>query len=378
MYRLLSLIVLAASLTACSQPPPAAAPTPVASDTAVSEPEPTVTAAPELEPTPSAEIAPTTQPAPTLPAYQAVGTVLEAGPAGSWDAGGVREGFVLVHQGQYYLFYTGFATSANLVSAIGFATSADGLSWEKYVANPILQADGQGFDAYRVYWPIVMVSAEGWTLYYGATPDGETRNARAIGLARADSPEGEWQRQDDPILTAGSTDRWDSLGMAPGPVVLVQDAHWMYFSAFGSGGAYIGLATSPDGQRWTKWDDPDTTTIAFSESDPIFSGQSGSWDRIVWGASVLSGETGWLLFYHGDALNSQDPGLGLASSSDGLTWQRPYTEPILLHAGDRFPQAPSAVWLDGALYLYYTPISRAPGQTQIELAIYPSLDLPVP
>ena len=309
-----------------------------------------------------------------LPAFSAPQVVLESGPAGAWDAGGVREAFVLAHQGLLCLFYTGFADSENQSSAIGFATSMDGLVWEKHPDNPILTASESGFDAQRVYWPSVTAAEEGWRLYYAGTPDSETRNALEIGLAQAERPERPWARAAAPVLETGAVDQWDSLSMAPGPVIHFEDGYRMCFSAFGSRGAFIGMARSDDALSWQKYDDPASTTIAFSASDPVFGGESSSWDRIVWGASMLpvlkDSSSGWALFYHGDALSSsQAPALGQAFSMAGLDWLRPFAEPIVRHPGDRFPQAPSALIVDGRLHLYYTPIDRAPAQTQIVLVV---------
>ena len=46
----------------------------------------------------------------------------------------------------------------------------------------------------------------------------------------------------------------------------------MYYTGYnkkGIGSGQIGMATSPDGITWTKYDDPATTDAAFAASDPV-------------------------------------------------------------------------------------------------------------
>src|SRR5689334_17276861 len=96
--------------------------------------------------------------------------ILEPGPAGEWDAVSVRFPEVVYDKGTYYLFYGTFQTMTDPVS-IGLAESNDGIHWTKLDKNPILKGSGEGFDAFGVTRPVVMVEADGtWILYYNGIP----------------------------------------------------------------------------------------------------------------------------------------------------------------------------------------------------------------
>src|SRR5262245_42314423 len=71
--------------------------------------------------------------------------ILTYGPPGTWDSGAVFLPKVVVHQGVYYLFYSGTPHIGQTLS-IGLATSTDGLSFSKHPANPIFRPDQSGFD----------------------------------------------------------------------------------------------------------------------------------------------------------------------------------------------------------------------------------------
>ncbi|UCH11387.1 MAG: T9SS type A sorting domain-containing protein, partial [Fidelibacterota bacterium] len=54
-----------------------------------------------------------------------------------------------------------------------------------------------------------------------------------------------------------------------------------------------GLATSPDGIHWTKYDDPSTTTTLYVASDPVLKPSVGQWDGdiVMPGSVSLVGDT---------------------------------------------------------------------------------------
>lgn len=73
---------------------------------------------------------------------------LKPGAGDAWDNLALWTGSVIEKDGRYYLFYTGKNKTANVkwIQRIGMATSDDLYNWEKYVNNPILEADNKIYD----------------------------------------------------------------------------------------------------------------------------------------------------------------------------------------------------------------------------------------
>lgn len=72
---------------------------------------------------------------------------------------------------------------------------------------------------------------------------------------------------DTPVLEVGSAGEWDYSFVTPNCVFYTGNRYVMYYSGGGDILApeprMLGMATSPDGSNWTKYDDP-STTIAFA------------------------------------------------------------------------------------------------------------------
>lgn len=54
------------------------------------------------------------------------------------DASGVWTGSVIYGEGQYHAFYTGYCLTAEFQQTICHATSDDGITWTKDIANPVI------------------------------------------------------------------------------------------------------------------------------------------------------------------------------------------------------------------------------------------------
>ncbi len=93
------------------------------------------------------------------------------------------------------------------------------------------------------------------------------------------------------------------------------------------------MASSSDGIQWTKYNDPATTEAPYVESDPVFQpGETGSWDAYqVHQPRVLETPQGWVMFYRGTKdKNGNTMALGLATSDDGIHWDRSTLNPIFV------------------------------------------------
>ncbi len=70
--------------------------------------------------------------------WQELPTALYPGEGDEPDASGVWTGSVIYGEGQYHAFYTGYCLTAEFQQTICHATSDDGITWTKDIANPVI------------------------------------------------------------------------------------------------------------------------------------------------------------------------------------------------------------------------------------------------
>lgn len=91
--------------------------------------------------------------------------ILNVGPSGSWDGSNVYVPRVVFHNGVFHMFYLGNGTSR---TQIGYATSADGITWSKHAANPVLRVGGTGeWDSYALIDHDVLLQNNTFKIWYG-------------------------------------------------------------------------------------------------------------------------------------------------------------------------------------------------------------------
>jgi predicted GH43/DUF377 family glycosyl hydrolase len=143
------------------------------------------------------------------------GPVLEPGPYASWDERGVADPYVIRIDPYFYLYYLGQDRARR--QRLGVARSTDGVHWERFRSNPILEPGDIGaFDETGLGEPAVW-NSHGfyWLLYTGLDPEMKRR----MGLAR--STDGvHWEKL--PVVFAGS-EAWDSKVVCD-PTVFVDGA----------------------------------------------------------------------------------------------------------------------------------------------------------
>jgi hypothetical protein len=277
--------------------------------------------------------------------------ILSGGGQGEWDVIKVLEGKVLYVDDVFHMFYTGIGVNS---VGIGYAVSSDGLAFTKHADNPILQSDGEGFDAVGVSHGTPLLVADTWMLYYNAINVGEkyrevTAGGSSIGLTTAPDPTGPWSAGQQ-VLTSGASGEWDSGFIIPNSIVTTEDGYRMYYSAGSDPEVKVmmcGMATSPDGITWTKYDDPTTTQAPFAESDPVMQPGPSAWDSDLVQCRVLKTDKGWEMFYLGWD-GASIAATGYAFSPDGVQWSKYADNPIL----DRYLFYPFAIKVGSTYYLY--------------------------
>jgi predicted GH43/DUF377 family glycosyl hydrolase len=152
----------------------------------------------------------------------AANPVLNVGASGVWDAEGVSSPSVLHDGTQYHMWYSGYDGTS---MRIGYATSADGVVWEKHAQNPVLDVEtGGAWDAEGVSSPTVLVDGTGYAMFYTGSDGDHTR----IGYAT--SADGVlWNKQgENPVLDVGASGSFDDASVSS-PIVLYDETRYCMF-----------------------------------------------------------------------------------------------------------------------------------------------------
>jgi predicted GH43/DUF377 family glycosyl hydrolase len=250
----------------------------------------------------------------------ATNPVLSPGSSGSWDDQWVFGSGVILDGSTYKMWYTSYS-AASTTKKIGYATSTNGLGWNKST-NPVLSPGATGaWDAKGVYYAAVIKDGTTYKMWYTGV------NASNIGqVGYATSPNGTaWTKYaGNPVVTTGS---WDSTYVGQVSVIKIGSTYYMWYRGGSSTGGAIGYATSPDGITWTK--------------GPIaIDGGSGDFDTTPASPEVIFDGTTYHMFYTGCDNNWENCQQGYATSGNGTTWTR---------QGTILPMGASGTWDDSGV-----------------------------
>ena len=233
--------------------------------------------------------------------------VLPIGGVGSYDHGDTQTGTVIYNGTTFLLWYSSnqynYSESQIAVPmgdnvSISFATSNDGINWNKYPSNPIFK-QGSLDDRGDMYLPVVMYDSGVWKMWYS----GHVQSPSTIGImyATAPAPEGPWTRYSD------------SYVFHPWPNVFAQEV-WKENNVYYM--TYINwtLPASPINLRWANSSDG----ISWQDQGIFFNVETGSnWeDDIVYQPSQAFVGGTWYTFYAGANENIPDWSIGFATSSE--------------------------------------------------------------
>ena len=211
-----------------------------------------------------------------LTGAETAGVAIAPGPEGSFDSLSVGSPDVHFDGRLYRMWYCGSAVACYYqggVSAIGLATSADGIHWQR--ANngkPVLEPGEPGaFDELRVEGGCALYDEETgiWRMWYtglrkpgteprasnweGVIPAGWECRLR-IGLAT--SKDGiHWQRENGgtPVIDLGPIGSTGDLQIMYPTVLKEKNGYRMWYASNSITMPHsVSMATSPDGINWTK------------------------------------------------------------------------------------------------------------------------------
>ncbi len=94
------------------------------------------------------------------------------------------------------------------LAEIWFATSKDGFHWEEQ-GLAVGRGPREAYDGRSVFTPDVLMTDGRFYLYYQAVDyPYRHRTRNSIGMAWAESPDGPWQRAEEPVLRPGEPGEW--------------------------------------------------------------------------------------------------------------------------------------------------------------------------
>ncbi len=241
--------------------------------------------------------------------------VLEASPSlGAWDHRAVETPSVIVLNGQYHMFYTGYATNHTDPNSykIGHATSSDGITWTKD-ANFILAPNDPSnstpnltFNQWISAEPAAVVFEGKIFLYFSAVGanTGVNTTLQVIGLTT--SADGQTWTTPKSVLEPDQTlyPRATWLGYSTPNAVVINDKMYLFFDVVQASPwkqQRIHFASSNDGESsWTQ------------STEAIFANSQFTWtSNEIRSPSLLLDGTKLHLWFAGD--NGSVLGIGQAS-----------------------------------------------------------------
>jgi predicted GH43/DUF377 family glycosyl hydrolase len=272
------------------------------------------------------------------------------------DEAFINPGAVFEHEGQFHMFanlFTGFPG----VSQVPHLSSPDGETWTLADEEPVFVTDDIEFAATGAHVSAGFVTDDGtWVLIFESLT---TLEPWRLGRATAPAPGGPWTVDPEPILEPGAEGELDAGGLSWPSVVRTDAGYAMYYTAkpTPAGDGVIAMATSPDGETWTR------AVAPVLVPEPAW--EDGALDR----PRVTVTPDGFAMVYSGRDLTDR----GVAYSTDGVTWVRDGEAPAITQ--DDFPVDgrcwdAALLYRDGALHyiLEIGAASASGGGTELYLA----------
>lgn len=223
-------------------------------------------------------------------------------PTEPWEGDEIRCPFIIRDSEVYKMWYSG-QISAGLpedLTRIGYATSEDGVNWNKLISNPVLDVGGSDtWEEHGVDDPTVILDGSTYKMWYtGVTYDLDTEEETAC-IGYATSSDGiTWTKwSGNPVLQPGAVGAWDDQYIDDATVIKDGSVFRMWYKAFSTNDPNdrVGYATSSNGISWDKYPAPviehgqEPDVIKDSENYKMWFHRSGegilyatSIDGIVW------------------------------------------------------------------------------------------------
>ena len=165
--------------------------------------------------------------------------MLDLGASGTWDTRHACFCTVLFDGTNYRMWYTGNDGSDY---RIGYATSVDGIEWEKHPNNPVLDLGESGtWDDSHVGFCTVLFDGTNYRMWY----TGHDSSNYRIGYATSSNGI-EWEKHpNNPVLDLGESETWDDSDVMAPTVLFDGTEYKMWYNGlYSHQQSRIGYATS--------------------------------------------------------------------------------------------------------------------------------------
>lgn len=253
----------------------------------------------------------------------------------NWDSSAVQKPGVLWDQDDFV--YKMWFDGRNLqdITQIGLAISDDGITWTKFDNNPVLSGSPGAWDEFsEEHAPFVLKEDGTYKMWYEGGREGFPRQ---LGYAISTNGIDWFKYSSNPVVKAGP-EAYDQNGAGHGSVLNDGGTYKLWYHAGGDKGAIIAFATSPDGYNWTK-------------QGPVFTPDPDSWDKGLWGPSVLKLEGVYWMWYSAGWWQGS-PAIGVATSTNGMDWNRVGLTPVITEEGAIGD--PHVLFENGTFKMWYT------------------------
>jgi predicted GH43/DUF377 family glycosyl hydrolase len=211
--------------------------------------------------------------------------ILGPNPDNHWEED-LNRPVVVQKDGVYHLWYTGQAQGK--YSWIGYATSKDGINFERQSNEPVLSAE-EPWEKVAVMCPHVIWDEKEklFKMWYSG---GEQYEPDAIGYAT--SKDGmKWNKRKDPIFVADPDNTWEQYKVTACQVIKRENDYLMFYIGFRDiDFAQIGMARSKNGiDKWERY-----------PANPVIMPTPGTWDASAcYKPYAIQEKDRWVLWYNG-------------------------------------------------------------------------------
>ena len=228
--------------------------------------------------------------------------VLSPNPGSGWEDK-VNRASVVQNSTGFHMWYTGQTIGK---SDIGYATSTNGINWQRMSSQPVLRS-GVGWEKNSVMSPHVIYDNRNsiFRMWYSG---GDQFEPDAIGYAESQNGFNWVKHQNNPIFTPNPSKQWESYKVTACYILHHSDFYYMFYIGFlNLYHAQIGVARSKDGiSGWER-----------NPHNPIIRRGENLWesDSVYKPTVILSGER-WWLWYNGRRYNNEQIGLAFHIGED--------------------------------------------------------------
>ncbi len=280
--------------------------------------------------------------------------VIPDGEAGEWDSRWTFAPNVVFHEGTFHMFFTGWGADG---LGIGYATSVDGIEFEKQGQGPIVELL-PGDTSVEAGRAVARVRDDGtWEMFVGEWVDLKTQG-NGIWRATAPAAAGPWTVDAEPLFVSPA----DSWAPRIEPQSILPGTDTVYYDGVRNNTLQVGALVGDGSGNWVPHDDPATTDTQLEVHDPVFVpavDDEEAWDHAaVASPLIFATADGYEMFYAGwfeDRTKSKEQWdwLGYATSSDGLVWDRYEFNPVVELTNENGWLWMSSVAVDDVYFIYF-------------------------